>query len=295
MADSSRGGFFKYVARAFKQRWNLVFFGAAAALAVLSPYPDALVPIVMGLEGAYLLGMVSQPRFRDAIDAKDAQQSREARATTAEDLFAQLRARLSVGDRQRFERVVSRCEDMRRLARTVRAGSSVDDAARESALNRLLFFYLRLLVGRRSLEQFLSHSNRLELDAQRRELAERVAAAEKELAATPGGDQRILNSLKDTLKDLDLRISNVAKGERDAEFVELELVRIEGKVHALAESAITSQDPGELSAQVTAFTETLQLSQDVASQMISLEDLELATADAPAIIGAPRTVRGKQA
>jgi hypothetical protein len=59
-------------------------------------------------------------------------------------------------------------------------------------------------------------------------------------------------------------------------------------VHALAESAITSQDPGNLSAQVTAFTETLQLSQDVASHMMSLEDLELASADAPPILGNAR-------
>ena len=69
------------------------------------------------------------------------------------------------------------------------------------------------------------------------------------------------------------------------QFLELELTRIEGKVHALAEAAITRQDPAELSAQVTAFTDTLRLSQDVATQMISLQDLELATAAAPQILG----------
>lgn len=288
MAESASGGFMKYVARAFRQRWNLGLLGIAAAFALLSPFPDALVPIVVGLEGVYLLGMVSRPRFRDYVDAQDAAASREASAVTAEDLFTQLRNRLSLGDRQRFEKVVTRCEDMRRLASTVRAGRSSDhDDTRDAALNKLLFFYLRLLVGRRSLEQFLASSNRYELENQRRELAERLTAAEK-TAVEPGGDQRILSSLRDTLKDLDLRIANVAKGEKDAEFVELELTRIEGKVHALSEGAITSQDPGELSAQVTAFTETLQLSQDVASQMISLDDLELAAADAPPILGSAR-------
>jgi hypothetical protein len=288
MADAPGGGFMKYVGRAFRQRWNLGLLGVAAAFAILSPFPDALLPIVMGLEGAYLLGMVSRPRFRDYVDAQDAAASREANATSAEDLFTQLRNRLSLGDRQRFEKVVTRCEEMRRLASTVRAGRSIDDdGTRDAALNKLLFFYLRLLVGRRSLEQFLSSSNRYELESQRRELAERLTDAEKR-AAEPGGDQRIVSSLRDTLKDLDTRIANVIKGEKDAEFVELELTRIEGKVHALAESAITSQDPGNLSAQVTAFTETLQLSQDVASHMMSLEDLELASADAPPILGNAR-------
>ncbi len=277
----------KYVSRAFRQRWNLGLLGVAAAFALLSPFPDALLPIVMGLEGAYLLGMVSRPRFRDAVDAQDAAASRDANAVSAEDLFTQLRNRLGLSDRQRFEKVVTRCEEMRRLASTVRAGRSSDDSTRDSALNKLLFFYLRLLVGRRSLEQFLASSNRYELESQRRELADRLSTAERK-AAEPDGDQRILSSLRDTLKDLDTRIANVIKGEKDAEFVELELTRIEGKVHALAESAITSQDPGDLSAQVTAFTETLQLSQDVASQMISLDDLELATAEAPPILGSAR-------
>lgn len=287
MADSGRSSFRKYIGRAFRQRWNLGLLGVAAAFALLSPFPDALVPIVAGLEGLYLLGMVSNERFRDAVDAQDAAATRDASAVSADDLFTQLRNRLGLVDRQRFEKVVARCEEMRRLASTVRAGRGGEDATRDDALNKLLFFYLRLLVGRRSLEQFLASSNRYELEAQRRELAARLADAEKK-AAEPGGDQRIVSSLRDTLKDLDARIANVIKGEKDSEFVELELTRIEGKVHALAESAITSQDPGDLSAQVTAFTETLQLSQDVASQMISLEDLELATAAAPTILGNAR-------
>lgn len=280
----------KYVGRAFRQRWNLGLLGVAAAFAILSPFPDALLPIVVGLEGAFLLGMVSRPRFRDYVDAQDAARLRAANAGSAADLSSQLRARLSVADRVRFERVVARCEDMRRLARTVRAGRPVDDGAREAALNKLLFFYLRLLVGRRSLEQFLSQSNRYELESQRRDLAARLTDEETRAATTPGTDERIISSLRDTLKDLDTRIANMEKGEKDSQYVELELTRIEGKVHALAESAITSQDPGDLSAQVTAFTDTLQLSQDVASQMISLEDLELSTAEAPPILGASRSV-----
>ncbi len=287
MADSGMSSFRKYAARAFRQRWNLGLLGIATAFALISPFPDALLPIIAGLEGLFILGMVSNSRFRDAIDAQDAAASRDASAMTAEDLFTQLRNRLGLGDRQRFEKVVARCEEMRKLASTVRAGRGSEDTARDDALNKLLFFYLRLLVGRRSLEQFLASSNRYELEAQRRDLAARLADAEKK-AAEPGGDQRIVSSLRDTIKDLDARIANVIKGEKDAEFVELELTRIEGKVHALAESAITSQDPGDLSAQVTAFTETLQLSQDVASQMISLDDLELATAAAPPILGNAR-------
>jgi hypothetical protein len=280
--SASGGGFLKYIKRAFGQRWNLGLLGVATAFAMLSPFPDALLPIVAGLEGAFLLGMVSRPRFREYVDAQDAAVSRAAREGSAADLYTQLQARLSVGDRQRFQRVVDRCEEMRRLAKTVHAGNVPDDDLRASALNRLLFFYLRLLVARRSLEQFLAQSNRVELQSQQKGLATRLAEAEK------SADQRMVTSLQDTMKDLETRIANVDKGDKDAQFVDLELTRIEGKVNALAEAAITRQDPGELSAQVTAFTDTLRMSQDVASQMISMQDLELATAEAPPILGTTR-------
>jgi hypothetical protein len=281
MADRSiRGGFFRYVGRAFKQRWNLGIFAVAGAFAALSPYPDAFLPIVLGLEGAFLLGMVANTKFRDYVDAQDLVKAKVADSNNAINMYAQLQQRLSLQDRQRFQQVVDRCEDMHRLASSVRPGAPPADEMRNEALNRLLFFYLRLLVARRSLERFLDQSNRAQLESQRAEMAKRLAASGTD------ADARVVSSLQVTIKDLDARIANVVKGEKDVQFLELELTRIEGKVHALAEAAITSQDPAELSAQVTAFTDTLRLSQDVASQMISLQDLELATASAPQILGA---------
>lgn len=280
MADRSiRGGFLRYIGRAFKQRWNLGIFAVAGAFAALSPYPDAFLPIVLGLEGAFLLGMVANTRFRDYVDAQDLVKARAADSNNAINMYAQLQQRLSLQDRQRFQQVVDRCEDMHRLASSVRPGEPPADEMRNEALNRLLFFYLRLLVARRSLERFLDQSNRAQLESQRAEMAKRLAASGTD------ADARVVSSLQDTIKDLDARIANVVKGEKDVQFLELELTRIEGKVHALSEAAITRQDPAELSAQVTAFTDTLRLSQDVATQMISLQDLELATAAAPQILG----------
>lgn len=280
MAERSlRGGFLRYIGRAFKQRWNLGIFAVAGAFAALSPYPDAFLPIVFGLEGAFLLGMVANSRFRDYVDAQDLVKARVADSNNAINMYAQLQQRLSLQDRQRFQQVVDRCEDMHRLASSVRPGEPPADEMRNEALNRLLFFYLRLLVARRSLERFLDQSNRAQLESQRAEMAKRLAASGTD------ADARVVSSLQDTIKDLDARIANVVKGEKDVQFLELELTRIEGKVHALAEAAITRQDPAELSAQVTAFTDTLRLSQDVATQMISLQDLELATAAAPQILG----------
>src|SRR4029434_8009816 len=76
--DSSETGMRAYVRHAFLYPWNLLIFLGGAALAVMSPYPDALLPIVGGLELAYLTGLSSIPRFRTAVDAAIAAKRRGA-------------------------------------------------------------------------------------------------------------------------------------------------------------------------------------------------------------------------
>ena len=68
--DASAPSIGAYVKHAFLYPWNLLFFVGGAALAAMSPWPDALLPIVGGLEIAYLTGLSSIPRFRTAIDAQ---------------------------------------------------------------------------------------------------------------------------------------------------------------------------------------------------------------------------------
>ena len=58
-----------YVKHAFLYPWNLLFFLGGAALAAMSPRPDAFFPIIGALALAYLTGLSSIPRFRTAIDA----------------------------------------------------------------------------------------------------------------------------------------------------------------------------------------------------------------------------------
>src|SRR4029450_11166095 len=81
MAPNGSGpGLRDYVKHAFLYPWNLLFFLGGAALAAMSPHPDAFIPIIGGLELAYLTGLSSIPRFRAAIDAKIAAKARGARS-----------------------------------------------------------------------------------------------------------------------------------------------------------------------------------------------------------------------
>lgn len=273
-----RPGFRYYVKQAVKNKWNLLLFSAGMAFAALSPYPDAILPILVGVEGLYALGLASHPKFRQAIDAQLHKKNRSSEAVSSSQVFLRLLDQLDPRDRERFRRLVTHCEQMQDLASGVSHGASPADDMRQSALNRLLFFHLRLLITRDSLVTFLEQSNLLEL-------RDRHTRTERQLAtARANKEDRLAASLEDTMKDLATRITNLEKAEKDAQFLDVELQRIEGKAQALAESAIARQDPSELASQVTAFTETLKLSEDVEARMINLKDLELATSDAPMIL-----------
>jgi hypothetical protein len=227
--------------------------------------------------------MASHPRFRQSVDAQVAKTNRQAGAASSTRSYLQLLDQLDTSDRERFRRLVMRCQDLQALAPGVgTTGASEADKMRQSALDRLLFFYLRLLITRDGLTTFLSTSDLNGLRAQRG----RVDAQLKK--ALEAKEERLTTSLADTLTDLDARIVNVEKSQKDAEYIDVELQRIEVKVHALAESAVTRQDPTELSAQVTAFTDTLKLSQDVEARMVSLQGLELASSEAPPIMSATK-------
>ena len=67
----------KYLKAAFLYRWNMLLFFGATAFAAISPWPDAVLPIVGALEIAYLAGLTAMPRFRTAIDAQAASEERD--------------------------------------------------------------------------------------------------------------------------------------------------------------------------------------------------------------------------
>ena len=73
-------GFGKYIKTAFTNRWNLLWFGGAAAFALLTPVPDVVLAIVSAVEITYLGLLGTHPKFQAYVDA---QQAKAARASLA--------------------------------------------------------------------------------------------------------------------------------------------------------------------------------------------------------------------
>ena len=282
-----------YLRHAFLYHWNLLLFLGGAALSVMSPWPDALLPIIGGLELAYLTGLLAIPRFRTAIDAKVANAARErgsdpASRLSAEQSLQQMIDALPDGSRHRFLALRRRCFEMREIASGVRGQARDSDTAADSirtpALDRLLFLFLRLLVSQNGLDRFLRSTSEQELMLRLEDVRTRLKAAQAVDAARQ--DERMIRSLQDSVADHELRLDNYRKSAKDAEFVGIELDRIETKIQALIEMGVSSQDPDALSHQVTAAADSMHQTEAAVNRLQHLTGLADEFAEAPAILEA---------
>lgn len=284
-ANAPEGASLKdYLKEAFFFRWNVLFFLGGMAGAALAPMPAVLVPLVAAAELTYLAGLVTVPRFRAAIDAKVHSARGTAAAADSEpvpSLVAML-AGLPAEARRRFERLHGRCVEMRTIAVGVRGAAGDDGGTAEEirtpGLDRLLWLFLRLLLSKTALDRFL-------VTMSNEDIAARLEQLRKDLAASKsGGDDRIARSLQDSLAMAELRLDNYERAKKNAQFVSIELDRIEGKIQALAEMAVNRQDPDFLSSQVDSAAESMRQTEKAVSELQHLTGLAEELHEPPPIL-----------
>jgi len=285
MAEKEPRGIRRYFRAAFIQPWNLLLFFGAIGLSVASGTADTLAPFIMAAELAYVTGLSAMPRFRTAIDAKIAKQERGAEATInpdAEETLQRMVASLPNTALRRFLSLRQRCYEMRDIAAGVRGqmheGEVAADAMRSSSLDRLLFLFLKLLVSQAGLERFLNTTSDRELELRLADVQARLADAQSR------NDERIVRSLQDSVADATLRLENYRKSMKDAEFVNVELDRIETKIRALVEMAVSRQDAEALSVQVTAAADSMKQTEDAVNHLQHLTGLESGLEEPPPIL-----------
>jgi len=263
----------------------LLFVGSVAAAAITpTPVAEVLLPLVAAGEISYLTGLVSMPRFRAAIDAKVAG-SRPAEAAVPAAPAPSLRTMLGglpADARKRFERLHERCVEMRGIAAGVRGAAGDQSGSAEEirtpGLDRLLWLFLRLLVSKAALDRFLQTMNEQEINTR---LTEQRASLTTAQAAK---DERVIRSLQDSVAMSELRLDNFGRAKKNAEFVTLELDRIEGKIQALAEMAVNRQDPDFLSSQVDSAAESMRQTEKAVSELQHLTGLADQLEEPPPIL-----------
>jgi hypothetical protein len=280
-------GLRRYLRAAFVQPWNLLLFFGAIGLSVVSGTADTLAPFIMAAELAYVTGLSAMPRFRTAIDAKIAKEERgEAAQLTpaAESSLNRMLSGLPSASLRRFMLLRQRCFEMRDIAAGIRGhtqGSGLSaDSTRSDSLDRLLYLFLKLLVSQAGLERFLGTTSERELELRLADVQSRLADAQAR------NDERIVRSLQDSVADATLRLDNYRKSMKDAEFVGVELDRIETKIRALVELAVSRQDAEALSVQVTAAADSMKQTEEAVNHLQHLTGLESALEDTPPILEA---------
>jgi hypothetical protein len=277
-------GMVEYLKRAFFYRWNLLLFFGGAAAAALTPWPDALLPLLLAAEVAYLGALVSRPKFRDAIDAqvyKGAQQSgARGGAATGNESLIEIVNSLNPPSRQRFQALRLRCLEMKSIARGVasQSASSSEDLS-TPALDRLLWIFLRLLVSQQALDRFLHSTNDGEIRA-------RIEDAKTKLNSAAAQEERFKHSLEDSVAVHELRLENYKKAGENAEFVRVELDRIEAKIQALVESSVNRQDPDVLSSQIESVTASVQSTEAAVRELQQITGVVDQMQEPPAILDA---------
>jgi hypothetical protein len=285
-ANTQGAGLKDYLKEAFLFRWNILFFLGGIAGAALTPLPGVLLPLVAAGELTYLAGLITIPRFRAAIDAKVHAEGRSKAAASPAlpqpSLVAMLGG-LPNEARKRFERLHGRCVEMRAIAAGVRGAAGDTSGAEEirtPGLDRLLWLFLRLLMSKTALDRFLGTMNNEELTARLAQLRKDLTAAQ----SAQSGDERIAKSLQDSVAMAELRLDNAERARKNAQFVSIELDRIEGKIQALAEMAVNRQDPDFLSTQVDSAAESMRQTEKAVSELQHLTGLADELQEPPPIL-----------
>ena len=280
-----------YLKEAFFFRWNMLFFLGGLAGAAIAPLPDVTLPLIVAGELAYLAALTSLPRFRAAIDARvhATQGTTPATTTTAPSLVVML-AGLPGDLRRRFENLHGRCVEMRHLAVGVRGASGRDAGSAEEirtpGLDRMLWLFLRLLMSKNALDRFLQTMSSEEIKTRLEQLKKDLASAQQAVTGGAAGDDRIVRSLQDSVAMAELRLDNYDRAKKNAQFVSIELDRMESKIQALAEMAVNRQDPDLISSQVDSAAESMRQTEKAVSELQHLTGLADELQDPPPILDA---------
>ena len=257
-------GIAEYAKRAFLYRWNLLAFLGASAVAIMSPIPDAALPLVAAAELVYLAGLVSNNRFRQAIDAEIHQSNTQQTAATTQRSLQDVVAGFPFEARTRFEQLRARCLEMRAIAQGVRGRQQpAGEDSNTQALDRMLWVFLRLLTSQQYLQRFLEKTNEIEI-------RNRMKEAEAKLGSQGSTDERIKRSLEDSLLVQQQRLDNYQKAKLNLDYVRVELDRIEAKIQAITEAAVNRQDPDFLTSQIDSVSEGMQSTEKAIDELQQL-------------------------
>ncbi|MFK7817506.1 MAG: hypothetical protein AB8G99_02210 [Planctomycetaceae bacterium] len=263
-------GFFKYIKAAFSNKWNILALGGGLGFAALSGVPDVAVPIVLAAEVGYLGLLGTHEKFRKHVDAQEHKKTRARDNKDVKDNLRKIMLELPRKTKDRYKDLADRCAKLRRISENLHSTQS--DALHEQqmqGLERLLWMYLKLLYTEHTLEEFFDSTDEHRILKEIEELKERIER--EEMRPVNEQRERILGTLQDSLQTCEGRLANYRKADQNHELVQLELRRLENKIHSLSEMTINRKKPDFVSEQVD------EVASDMMGTERTLNELEFIT------------------
>ena len=137
-----------------------------------------------------------------------------------------------------------------------------------------------MLVAQAAMARFLDSTDETELNSKLEQLRNRLEDVKEST------DERIKASLHDSVAVAQLRLDNYQKADKNAQFVDLELDRIETKIQALVEMSVNRQDPDFLTSQVDAVAESMRHTETAISELQTITGLADVFEEPPPILEA---------
>lgn len=277
-------GLLYYARVAYHWHWNLLGVGAGVALAFLTALTGIgvgaalnVLSLVVAAELAYLGLAASSSSFQRAVDARDRSARLGGDSTVQIGQLERMQAQLPPELWKRFETLRDRCIHLGELAREFQgsgggsssSNSMVTDMHGDS-LDRLLWMFLRMLASRSALDRFLTGTSR-------ESFVKDIAATQKTLddAKAAGRGEKLLAALDDKLKTLQQRLENLDRARDNRDLIGVEIDRIEQKVSAVGEMALSAHEAGDLSAQVDGIAAGVSATEDALRDLPVIPDFSM--------------------
>ncbi len=260
----------RYLSAAFTHHWNLLFVGAGTAVAFLSGRPDVVIPLVAAGEVLYLATLMTNDRFRAAIDAQEAKDRRQVDTAGTQAAYDRIRSQLPPALLTRFDQLRAHCHKLTELAGSMRGPdvSGPDRNAVES-LERLLWGHLRMIWNAAKLSEFLDHTDDGALRKRVTELEKRLAGIPEDAGAAP-----LRTAVDDNLRTTRERLENIDEARRKLDVVAAEIERLETKIAALAEGAVARRDVSDIAQRVDEVAEGMRRTDETMRQLQLPPELE---------------------
>jgi hypothetical protein len=260
------------------------FFGAVAAA-------NALWAVVTGaLVTAATIGFIRAMDARHAArtrvramtgDVADGTPRSPSRPMSVPSVRAEALSSLPLASQQRYLVLRQRCADMREIAERVsgrvRVVNDAADSGSTIVFDRFFDLFLKLLVSQHALDRFLKSMSGQTLELNLSGLRTQLDAART------AGDTRLSSALQDNIGDAEQRLAHYRQSERDAEFVAVELERLETKIETLAEMRINARDAEAIGREISAITNGAVDAETTMDRLKRLTDLVEPASSQPAM------------